>query len=85
MDHLVLGGDGLLDDDVLARGQRGGLAGDEGAVLGPDHGQVGLSVLGPLFGGLQLSLEAAHAGQVGLRYRLLLSQEKGWGLEKIGN
>lgn len=61
--HLV-GGDSLLHHDSLASGQGGSLAGDEGAVLGPDHGQVALSHLGPLLGGLQLPLEPAHAGQV---------------------
>lgn len=68
---LLLLGDRLLHDDHLAPWQRGGLARDEGAVLGADHLQVALGHFRAFFSRLQLPLEPAHARQVGRRHRLL--------------
>lgn len=67
----LLLGHGLLHHDGLAAGQHRALAGDEGAVLGADHRQTALGDVCALLGSLQLSLEPAHAGQVGRGHGLL--------------
>jgi len=64
--RYLLCGHSFLDNDVFASGQCGSLAGDEGAVLGADHGEVVLGTLGALFRRLQFTLEATHSGKVGL-------------------
>lgn len=64
----------FLDHVHLGAGDGGG--GDEGAVLGADERQVALGVLGAVFGGLELALEAAHPGHGLLRHALLPRRER---------
>lgn len=59
----------LLHEVDLGAGHVGG--GDEGAVLGADEGKVALGVVGAILCGLELALEAAHAGHVLLGCSLL--------------
>lgn len=65
-------GGGFLDQVDLRSGHSRG--GDEGAVLGTDHGQVALSHIGAVFGGLEFALEAAHFGDALLRALFLFNQ-----------
>lgn len=58
-------GGGFLDQVDLRSGH--GRGGDEGAVLGTDHGQVALSTIGTVLSGLEFALEATHLGDALLR------------------
>jgi len=72
---VVFGGrrpDGLLHQVHLAAGD--GRGRDEGAVLGPDQGQVALGGVGALLGRLQLALESPHSSHTLLGHALLQKQ-----------
>lgn len=65
-------GGGFLDQVDLRSGH--GRGGDEGAVLGTDHGQVALSTIGTVLSGLEFALEATHLGDALLRALFLFNQ-----------
>lgn len=65
-------GGGFLDQVDLRSGH--GRGGDEGAVLGTDHGQVALGTIGTVLGGLEFALEATHLGDALLRALFLFNQ-----------
>lgn len=70
LNSLVLGnGSALLDQVDLRSGHAAGR--HEGAVLGTDHRQVALGLLGTVLGRLQLALETADTRRRLLRHALL--------------